>query len=186
MVNAAVILRYSRFTRAEEAIHMRKVLLLASILGIATLVAIPPALIAHPGSRGSGLDRQVLKYRERNAATSSTKWSNLPGIGRFHICAVNEVSAQVNLVLRGAPVRIRIRIDGADELIAHPGPVTFRPGPGRLFSFTFAEHVAPFEAEDFHAFEIQWRSPTGERVVLKQGMVNLLFERGFQGLVCAG
>lgn len=162
---------------------MRKLLLPVSIL--AGLIAVPALLGAHPGTRGSGLDRQAFRYRERDAATSSTKWSNLPGPGRFNICAVNEVSAQVNLVLRGAPVRIRIRIDGTDEGIAHPGPVSFRPGPGRLFSFTFAEHVAPFEANDLHAIEVQWQSPTGRRVVLKQGMVNLLFERGFQGLACA-
>jgi hypothetical protein len=162
---------------------MRKVLLPASIL--AGLIAVPALLLAHPGSRGSSLDRQAFKYRERDAATSSANWSNLPGPGQFNICAVNKVSAQVNLVLRGAPVRIRIRIDGTDEGIAHPGPVAFRPGAGRPFSFTFAEHVAPFEANDLHAIEVQWRSPTGRRVVMKQGMVNLLFERGFQGPACA-
>jgi hypothetical protein len=164
---------------------MRKVLLPASIVAVAGLITIPAALVAHPGTRGSGLDQQTFKYRERDAATTSTKWSNLPGMGRIHICAVNEVSIQVNLVLRGAPVRIRIRIDGTDEAIAHPGPISFRPGPGRLLSFTFAEHVAPFEADDLHVIEVQWRSGTGKRVVLKQGMVNVLFERGFQGLVCA-
>jgi hypothetical protein len=68
---------------------------------------------------------------------------------------VNGVSAEVNLVLRGGPVGIRIRIDGTDEVIAHPGPVTFRPGPGGPVSFTFAEHVAPFEANDLPAIEVQ-------------------------------
>ena len=56
--------------------------------------------------------------------------------------------------------------------------------PPRL-EFTFAEHVAPFEANDLHAIEVQWQSTTGRRVVMKQGMVNLLFERGLQGLACA-
>jgi hypothetical protein len=163
---------------------MRKVLLLASILATLAVIVVPAALFAHPGTRGSALDRQAFKYRERDAVTSSTAWSNVPGMRRFQICAVNEVSTQVNMVLRGAPAVIRIRIDGTDEIIAHPGPVSFHPGPGRVFSFTFADHVAPFEANDFHLIEIQWRSPTGERVTLKRGMVNLLFERGSQGPAC--
>jgi hypothetical protein len=53
-----------------------------------------------------------------------------------------------------------------------------------MFSFTFAEEVFPFEAEDLHFFDVQWRSPTGERVILKKGMANVLFERAFGGPAC--
>lgn len=165
--------------------RMRKVVLSASILAAVVLIAVPMVLLAHPGTGGSALDRQVFKYRESDAATTSTAWSNVPGVRRFQICAVNEVSVHVNLVLGGAPAAFRIRIDGTDEIIAHPGPVRFRPGRGRVFSFSFAEHVAPFEANDLHLVEVQWRSPTGDRVTLNRGMVNLLFERGSQGPACA-
>jgi hypothetical protein len=164
---------------------MRKLLLGASIVAGVGLVAVPAVLIAHPGIRGSALDRQTFKYREREASTSSKAWSNVPGVGVFQVCAINEVSANVNLVLRGGPVAFRIRIDGTSEVLAHPGAVSFRPGPGRVFSFGFAEHVAPFEANDLHQLELQWRSLTGRQVTLKRGMVNVLFERGLQGPACA-
>jgi hypothetical protein len=163
---------------------MRKALLVAWIGPGLALMALPTMLSAHPGIRGSGLDRQTFKYREREATTSSKAWSNVPGLGVFQVCAVNEVSAQVNLVLRDGPVAIRLRIDGT-EVLAHPGAVSFRPGPGRVFSFGFAEHVAPFEANDLHQIEVQWRSLTGSQVTMKRGMVNLVFEQGLQGPACA-
>jgi hypothetical protein len=54
-----------------------------------------------------------------------------------------------------------------------------------VFSFAFADHVAPFEENDFHLFEVQWRSLTGSPVTVRRGMVNLLFERGSLGPACA-
>jgi hypothetical protein len=170
--------------RTEEVTHMRKFPLLTAVLAAAVLIAVPVTLVAHTGTGGSALDRQAFKFREQQTTTSSTAWSNIPGLARFQICAVNEVSAHVNLVLRGAPAAIRIRIDGTDEVIAHPGPVTFRPSRGSVFSFAFADHVAPFEANDFHLLEVQWRSPTGSPVTLRRGMVNVLFERGSMGPAC--
>jgi hypothetical protein len=164
---------------------MRRIPLLVTILVIFVLVAVPVALFAHTGTGGSALDRQRFRYRETQVSTSSTAWSTISGLGRFEICAVNEVSIQVNLVLRGAPASIRVRIDGTDEVIAHPGPVTFQPQLGSVFSFGFAEHVAPFEENDFHLVEVQWRSPTGSPVTLRRGMINLLFERGTLGPACA-
>jgi len=161
---------------------MRRILFPASVLAVLALLVVPQ-VIAHRPTGGSALDEQTFKFRGRDASTSSRNWRNVPGF-RFRVCAVREVSADVNLVLRGASVAIRIRIDGSDELIAHPGPVRFRPGPGRAFSFTFAEEVFPFEAEDLHFFDVQWRSPTGERVILKKGMANVLFERAFGGPAC--
>lgn len=166
---------------------MRRILVPASALAILALLVVPQALIAHRPTGGSALDQQTFKYRVRDVATSSRNWRNVPGI-RFRICAVREVSAQGNLVLRGAPAWFRIRIDGTDEIIAHPGPVKSRPSPGRVWhgpmSFTFAEEVFPFEDNDLHFFDLQWRSPTGERVVLKKAIMNLLFERGFRGPAC--
>lgn len=162
---------------------MRRILVPVSLLAAVALLVVPQ-VIAHRPTGGSALDEQTFRYRLRDASTSSRDWRKVPGF-RFRVCAVNEVSADVNMVLRGAPVAIRIRIDGSDELIFHPGPVRFRPGSGRVFSFTFAEEVFPFEAEDLHFFHLQWRSPTGKRVVLKKGMANLLFERAFGGPACA-
>lgn len=161
---------------------MRRILFPASILAILALLVVPQ-VIAHRPTGGSALDEQTFKFRGPDVSTSSRAWRRVPGF-RFRVCAVNEVSENVSMVLRGAPVAFRIRIDGTDEIIAHPGPVRFRPGPGRVFSFTFAEEVFPFEAEDLHFFDLQWRSPTGERVTLKKGMANVLFERAFGGPAC--
>ena len=47
--------------------------------------------------------------------------------------------------------------------------------------FTFVGRVAPFEADDTHKFNVQWRSASGAPVNLHRGVLNLLFERGTQG-----
>lgn len=162
---------------------MRRILFPASLLAVLALLVVPQALIAHRPTGGSALDEQTFKFRGRDVSTASRAWRNVPGF-RFRVCAVREVSADVNLVLRGAPASIRIRIDGTDEGIAHPGPVAFSPRRGRVFSFTFAEEIFAFEGDDLHNVDLQWRSPTGRRVTLKKGMANLFFERAFGGPAC--
>jgi hypothetical protein len=43
------------------------------------------------------------------------------------------------------------------------------------------EATFPFEADDTHRFDVQWRSPAGVPVTLRRGLVNLLYEQGRQG-----
>jgi len=49
-----------------------------------------------------------------------------------------------------------------------PGAVRVQPGSS---SYTFVTNVGPFEASDGHAYDVQWRSPTGHKVTLQKGDV---------------
>jgi len=40
--------------------------------------------------------------------------------------------------------------------------------------------VGPFEANDHHTFDVEWRSPTGAKTTLERGTFNLQYERGTQ------
>jgi len=40
--------------------------------------------------------------------------------------------------------------------------------------------VAPFEANDNHSFDVEWRSPTGTATTLERGTFNLQYQRGTQ------
>jgi len=53
-------------------------------------------------------------------------------------------------------------------------------GPHDSFSFTFVNSVGPFEANDNHSFDVEWRSPTGAATTLERGTFNLRYQRGTQ------
>jgi len=40
--------------------------------------------------------------------------------------------------------------------------------------------VGPFEADDHHSFDVEWRSPTGAATTLERGTFNLQYEHGTQ------
>ena len=96
-------------------------------------------------------------------------------------CTVHEVAETVTLTVSGAPVRFRGVVDGVPEAPMKPGALRFVPSGKESVSFTFVANTAPFEADDTHHFDIQWRSPSGAAVRLHEGAVNLVFERGSQG-----
>jgi hypothetical protein len=62
-----------------------------------------------------------------------------------------------------------------------PDSARFDPQGVESFGFAFVQSVHPFEADDTHRFDVQWRSATGAPVTLRQGMLNVLFEDGTQG-----
>ena len=80
--------------------------------------------------------------------------------------------------LRGAPARFRVVIDGVPEAPMRPGSARFVPQGEESFSYTFVGNVAAFENDDTHVFDVQWRSPSGRKVTLTRGDLNLLFEQG--------
>jgi hypothetical protein len=47
-----------------------------------------------------------------------------------------------------------------------------------LFAFTFVQNVGPFEANDHHVFDVEWRSPTRRTTTLERGTFNLQYQRG--------
>jgi hypothetical protein len=90
---------------------------------------------------------------------------------------VHEVTAELSVELHGSAAGFQIRVDGG--AVMHPGAVRFIPSnPHQSFSFTFVQSVAPFEANDHHVFDVEWRSPNGKRTTLEKATLNLQYERG--------
>jgi hypothetical protein len=151
------------------------------VLGVVALVAATPvAVLAARGVLGGELERQSARWTTTPATTSSTAWRNVPGLALTR-CTLHQVTAMVSVTVTGAPVLFRAVIDGVPEAPMRPGMARFVPNGGESFSYNFVGRTAPFEADDTHRFNIQWRSPSGAPVTLQRGVLNLLFERGTQG-----
>ncbi len=152
---------------------MRKLMLVA--VSASVIVAIPLIVLAQ--GRGQGvLDGQVMQFRDTPITTSSSQWSDVPGLTDLQICSQDaEVSASVAVGLVGrGPVGIRLEIDELE--LVPPGPIRFDPRAGTTaFSYTFA---MPSVAHAAHSFDVQWRSPTGSSVQMNRGLVNLLYQFG--------
>jgi len=154
---------------------------LAVIGAAAALVAAAPvAVLAARGVFGGELERQSAAWTTTAATTSGTEWRNVPGLALTR-CSLHQVTAMVSVTVSGAPVLFRVVIDGVPEAPMQPGSARFVPSANESFTFTFVGRVAPFEADDTHKFNVQWRSGSGAPVTLHRGVLNLLFERGTQG-----
>lgn len=155
---------------------MRKPLILT---GVALLVvAVVPVVVFAAGVRiSSNLDRQTATWTQADATTSSRAWRNVPGLARISACTIREVSATLSVTIQGAPALFRVVID-TPEAPMRPGSARFVPQGRESFSYTFARTTIPFEDDDTHSFSVQWRSPSGQPVTLKSGVVNLLYQRG--------
>jgi hypothetical protein len=156
----------------------RKVLVLGAACLVA--VAVPLVVSAATGTEGGMLDRQTAKWTTTNVTTSSTQWRNVPNLGRTR-CTRNQVTALLSATVEGGPVRFRVVVDGVPEAPMKPGSARFVPNGVESFSYAFVGHTAPFEADDTHRFNVQWRSTSGAPVTLRDGALTLLFQNGTQG-----
>lgn len=156
---------------------MRKVFIV--VLAAAVLLGVPSAVLAATGGSSSSLQAQASKFTTTAVTTSSQEFRPVPGLSGLNVCAVNQVTATLGVELNGAPAGFQIRVDGGGTM--EPGAVRFVPaGPHDTFSFTFVRSVSPFEANDHHTFDVEWRSPTGSLVTLERGTFNLQYQRGTQ------
>jgi hypothetical protein len=152
------------------------------IAALATVLVggIPLIVLADSGSGESDLDRQTFAFRDGPASTSSTSFRTLPPFD-IVFCARNMVTAELSVVLSGAPAQFRIVVDGRVDgflPLMEPGAVTFDPREGRNpFSFTFGRRVAPFEGDDRHGFRVQWRSPTGDMSTVHAATANFQYDQ---------
>jgi hypothetical protein len=154
--------------------------LIAIIGGLAALAAAPAVVLAATGVFGGSLDRQSARWTTTSATTSSTTFRNVPRLALTR-CTLNQVTANLSVTVSGGPVQFRAIIDGVPEAPMKPGVARFVPDGIESFSYTFVGRTAAFEADDTHAFNVQWRSPTGATVTRRRGVLNLLFQRGKQG-----
>jgi len=152
--------------------------MLLLVVGVMAVVAfVPFTILAATGVFGGALDRQRAKWTTTRVTTSSTEWRNVPGLALTR-CTLNQVTAMLSVTVRGAPVRFRVKIDDAATM--EPLAARFVPNGTESFSYTFVGNTGPFEANDNHLFNVQWRSPSGRAVTLERGAVNLLFQQGTQ------
>jgi hypothetical protein len=157
---------------------MRKSLILLTVLAL--LVAVPAAVVAATATISSDVNRQTARWTTTLASTSSTQWRDVPNLSRLSADTFREVSATLSVTLRGAPARFRVIID-TPEGPMRPGSVRFVPSGTESFSYTFVRATIPFEDDDTHFFTVQWRSPSGERVTLVNGVLNLVYQFGTRG-----
>jgi hypothetical protein len=162
----------------RRSFTLRKLLVVGGV--VVLLAATPVAVLAARGVFGGELERQSAVWTTTAATTSGTAWVNVPGLALTR-CSDNQVTAMVSVTVSGAPVLFRVVIDGVPEAPMKPGSARFVPSGSESFSFTFVGRVAPFEADDTHKYNVQWRSGSGAPVTLHRGVLNLLFERGTQG-----
>jgi hypothetical protein len=162
---------YPRFT-------VRRLLVFIGVGAIA--VAAPLAVLAATGTFSGAAEHQSAKWTTTAVSTSSDTWKNVPGLGITR-CTLNQVTLMVSVTVEGGPVRFRAIIDGVPEAPMKPTSSRFVPHGTESFSYMFVGRTGPFEADDTHSFNIQWRSPSGAQVTMHQGAINLVFQRGTQG-----
>jgi hypothetical protein len=156
---------------------MRK--MIVPIVAVAGVLGIPAAVLAVSGGTSSSLDLQASRFTTSTAATSSKTFHPIPGLSGLTICALHQVTATLSVELNRAPASFQVRVDGGGTM--QPGAIRFVPaGAHDSFSFTFVNSVGPFEADDHHSFDVEWRSPTGAATTLERGTFNLQYERGTQ------
>jgi hypothetical protein len=167
--------------KAKEAdvLRGRRSIVLAGVV-LVVAVAAPVLVLAADGRLGSRLDRQSAAWTTTAVSTSSTDWRNVPRLALTR-CTRDQVTATVSVTVTGAPVFFRVVPDGVPEAPFKPGAARFVPNGVESFSYTFVGRTAPFEADDTHRFNVQWRSGDGSVVTLIRGDLNILFQRGSQG-----
>jgi hypothetical protein len=163
---------------------MRKMLIaslvLAFVAGVPAAVLAASGGITSSGGSSSSLDLQASKWTTTSATTSSTTFKPIPSLSGLNICALNQVTAALSVELSGAPASFQIHVDGGP--IMPPGKIRFVPaGPHDSFSFDFVMGVGPFENNDHHVFDVEWRSPTGKPAVFERGTFNLQYQQGTHG-----
>jgi hypothetical protein len=156
-------------------LKIRRALLLG-LLGV-LVVSVPLAAEAASGGSSSSLDLQASRWTTSGASTASRRFAAIRQLSGLNVCAARGVTAELSVELHGSAAGFQIRVDGG--AVMHPGAVRFIPSaPHQSFSFTFVQSVAPFEANDHHVFDVEWRSPTGRRTTLEKATLNLQYERG--------
>ena len=157
---------------------MRKPLIVIGLLLL--LAAVPAAVIAASGGLSSTVDHQAARWTTTAVSTSSATWHNVPGLTGLTVDTIDEASAALSVTIRGAPARFRVVLD-TPEAPMRPGSARFVPSGRESFAFTFVANTVPFEGDDTHSFTVQWRSPSGQKVTLVQGTLNVVYQLGTNG-----
>lgn len=132
---------------------------------------------ASPGSHHlySGINCQELAWRTTSVSTSSSSYSDLPGLTAFVISAGGMI-VDVSVVLSGGPVALRLTDSSvAGTLTVPPGRADFTPTTGRTaLSFTWTDPGIAAAARA-HTIALQWRKTGTSAVTLRRGDITVGF-----------
>ena len=142
----------------------------ATVLAVAG-VGLVLWVTAATGSGGnSEVSRQAFQATGSKSETSSRGFQRLTGLS-LGVANRNQsvVGSTFSGTFTGAPVEIRV-VAGGEAM--SPGAARFEVGSPlpRSFSSTFAK-VLPLCS----TLELQWRSPTGEKVVFRKGSLSAFY-----------
>lgn len=143
---------------------MRKGLVVGVIIGF--VLGIPAAVLAGYGRGDGPMNRQRFAFQNHAITKSSTSFST---IGNLSVadCSVGPVAVTLSGNVGGAPAAFRISVDGGAKFMEPGSPqVKAVEGGTNAFSYTFVTQVNSFEDNDFHTFQVQWRSVNGGAVTL--------------------
>lgn len=155
----------------------------SALVGLAVLVvavAVPlVASAAGSGSAASQPNRNLGRWTTTAVSTTSRSFRPLGGMGA-RICAAGAVEASVSVNASGAPLQFLVLVD--DGAVIAPGAVTLTPvGRGTVGTFGFLANAQPFEANDHHAYQVEWRSLTGGSTRIASATMDLLYQEGTHG-----
>jgi len=147
------------------------------IAAIAVVSLVP--VVAGASSAGvasSQPNAQYSLWRTAPTSTANRSFGPLTGLG-VRICAAGAVSATVSIYGAGGPMQFEVLVDDGGAMA--PGRVTFTPvGAGTVAAFTFISNAQPFEANDHHVYQVEWRSATGQRSTALSATLNLIYQHG--------
>lgn len=160
--------------------------LIAIGVSAAVFAVVPAAAVASSSSSSSlasssghhlysGINCQALTWRTSSVSTSSSSYSNLPGLTAFVISAGGMI-VDVSVVLSGGPVALRLTDTSvAGTLTVPPGRVDFTPATGRTaLSFTWTDPGIAAAARA-HTIALQWRKTGTSTVTLRRGDITVGF-----------
>jgi hypothetical protein len=147
----------------------RKRAVLALTAAVAAVVLAASVVLA--GGSGPDLhgrsyspDRQAIVSTQSTATTSTTTFSQIPGLSEFPISNRGPSSVTFSARFSGAPVEVRAERDGHP---LRPTKARFDPITGtKSFSFTF---ISMSGSRKCRHYGISWRSPTGGTATLESG-----------------
>ncbi len=163
---------------------MRKLITIGA--AVAILAAVPAVAVASSSSSSapapssgqhlySGINCQELAWRTTSVSTSSSSYSNMPGLTGSVISGGGMI-VNVSVVLSGGPVALRLTDTSvAGTLTVPPGRVNFSPASGRAaLSFTWTDPGIA-AASRYHTINVQWRKTGTSTVTLRRGDITVGF-----------
>jgi hypothetical protein len=139
------------------------------------VVSIPIAVLAVSGGP-SPLDHQAYVARVNTPiSTSSGVWQDIKNLAVGPVCSQGVVSVTISVSVTGARTGFRVLIDDAGPLDPGPAYVKGTSDGTDSFSYTFSTVAEPFEANDGHSYNVQWRRSGSGTATLDHGSAVALY-----------